>query len=206
MTHSWKPEFTSNDVVILEDKIVFSGYCQVKEFQMRHRLFAGGWSSPITRQVFTRPLAIAVLLYDPDADKVVLIEQFRVGALEEADSPWILEIVAGLVDADESVEQAVYREVEEEAGCELLSLIPVCAYLMSPGTTAEKMLIYCGRVKAPSQGKVCGLVEEVEDIKVHVIPTSDAFELLFQGKITSSPAIIALQWLKINHASLRFPQ
>jgi ADP-ribose pyrophosphatase len=205
MRISWAPQFHLKDVGILKEDKVFSGHCQVTEFELQFPLFGGGISQPVARELIYRPPAVAVLLYDPEADKVVLVEQFRIGALREFESPWLLEIVAGVTEPDESIIDTACREVKEETGCIVLSLISICAYLPSPGICGEKIVIYCGKVKAPDRGGNHGLVEEGEDIKVWVLKTEEAFRLLFEGYIVSSPAVIALQWLKINQSSLHFP-
>jgi ADP-ribose pyrophosphatase len=205
MSLSWAPQFHLKDVGILKAENVFSGRCQITQFELQFPLFGGGISKPVPRECMYRPPAVAVLLYDPVADKVVLVEQLRVGALREVESPWLLEIVAGVTEPDEPAIDTARREVEEETGCKVLALIPICTYLTSPGISSEKMIVYCGQVKAPDIGGNHGLVDEGEDIKVWVLKTDEAFRLLFEGHIVSSPAIIALQWLKINQFSLRFP-
>lgn len=205
MRMSWAPQFHLKDVVLLQKENVFNGYCQITQFKLQFPLFEGGLSQPVSRELMQRPPAVAVLLYDPEANKVVLVEQLRVGALQEKESPWLLEIVAGMTEPDEPVVTTACREVTEETGCTVLSLIPICAYLTSPGISSEKMILYCGKVKAPDLSEHHGLVEEGEDIKVWVFKTEEAFKLLAEGHIVSSPAIIALQWLKLNHASLYFP-
>ncbi len=205
MSLSWVPRFQRADVRILKEKNAFSGYCRIKQFQLQFPLFEGGLSQPVPRELVDKPPAVAVLLYDPLADKVVLVEQFRVGALRETESPWLLEIVAGVTEPDEPVVETACREVQEETGCTVLSLIPICTYLTSPGISAEKIILYCGQVKAPDHGGNHGLRHEGEDIKVWVFKTEEAFKLLFEGHIISSPAVVALQWLKINQFSLHFP-
>lgn len=205
MADQWLPQFAGKDVFGLEEKELFSGYSRICRYSFQHPLFSGGQSHSIHREVFLRPKAIAVLLLDPDQEQIVLIEQFRVGALSEPNGPWLLEIVAGVVDEHEDLEKAAFRETKEETGCTILSLLPVGAYLASPGVSNEKLFIYCGRVQAPKTG-IYGLSEEGEDIKVHVLSIETAFQLLAQGKIVSAPAVIALQWLHINRFALRFPQ
>jgi len=206
MMSPWTPHFQKQDAKLLKEETVFSGYSQVKQVEVQIPLFQAGISHPLQRELFCRPSAVAVLLLDPETNQVVMIEQFRPGALFEGESPWLLEIVAGVIEANDTPEASAYREVKEETGCEILSLILVCSYLVSPGISNEKIIIYCARVKAPLAIEFHGLAEEGEDIKVHVFSTEGAFQLLSQGKISSSPTIIALQWLQLNLSSLRFPQ
>ena len=112
---------------VLEKTIGYDGFFRMEKYQLRHELFRGGWSPDITRECLERGHAVAVLLYDPDQDQVVLLEQFRVGALEFPGGPWLLEIVAGIMDDPaETAEEVARRETAEEAGCELLDLLPIC--------------------------------------------------------------------------------
>ncbi len=206
MTIHWAPQFALADLKIVTETEVFSGYSKIKQLQLQHALFEGGTSQPLFRELIVRPAAVAILLYDPEQDKVVMIEQFRVGALSDPEGPWVLEIAAGVMEPNESIEQTVYREVKEETGCEILSLVPICSYLTTPGISNEKIHLYCAKVIAPLNEQIQGVSGEGENIKVWVIDRKEAFHLLSLGKIMSSPAVIALQWLKLNGTSLHFPQ
>jgi ADP-ribose pyrophosphatase len=204
MSNKWVPQFLRKEVRVLEETIVYAGYSTMKRFSFQHPLFKGGWSKPIKREVLSRPLSVAVLPYDPDTDQVVLIEQFRTGAFESLEEPWLLEIVAGMVEPGDTALQTAYKEMQEETGCTLLATLPITEFLLSSGISSEKTAIYCGRIKAPVGGSVHGLAEEGEDIKVHVFKTEEAFALLQAGKIRSASALIALQWLALNRFSLHF--
>ena len=161
--------------------------------------FSGDWSHPLVRELFERGHAAAVLPYDPIRDEVVLIEQFRVGALNAPGGPWLMEIVAGIIEADETTEDVVKRESIEEADCIITDLIPLYNFLVSPGGTTESVALFCGRVDTIHAGGVHGASEEGEDIKVHVVAVDTALALLQAGKINSVSAIIALQWLSLIH-------
>jgi ADP-ribose pyrophosphatase len=204
MTIQWKPQFVKEDALIAGEELLFSGYGQIKKLDLQFPLFKGGLSNLVSRELYHRPPAVAVLLFDPEQSKVVMVEQIRMGAFSE-DNPWLLEIVAGVCDEGENRVETAYREVKEETGCTILSLLPIVHYLASPGISDEKIFIYCAQVVAPITGGVHGLAEEGEDIKVHVFSLEEVFELLSLGKIISGPAVVALQWLKLNYLSLHFP-
>ncbi|MCK7470325.1 MAG: NUDIX domain-containing protein [Desulfomicrobium escambiense] len=188
---------------VLDKSICYSGFFRMEKYRLRHELFAGGWSPEMTRECLERGHAVAVLLYDPDSDQVVLLEQFRVGALEFPGGPWLLEIVAGIMDEPgETTEAVARRETVEEAGCEILDLIPICHYLVSPGGTSESITLFCGRVDTSRIGGLRGVVEEHEDIRLHVVSRSEALNLLHSGRINSAAPIIALQWLELNRLKL----
>jgi ADP-ribose pyrophosphatase len=207
MDKAWEPEFSSQDYRILKEEELYSGYCPVKGFALEFKLFNGGISHPVQRELVNLPPVAAVLLYDPKQDLVVLIEQIRTGAFHDPSGPWLLEIVAGRIDEGETAESCAHREAMEEAGCIIDSLIPICQYWVSPGISNEQTSIYCGITKSIQTGQIFGLQHEGEDIKIHTIAAKESFALLREGKITSASAVIALQWLELNHSSfLHVPQ
>jgi len=190
----------------------FDGYFKIDRYTVRHRLFEGGWSEPFTREVFERGHAVVVLLYDADLDSLVLVEQFRIGAYAalsstpwwDADtSPWLVECVAGIIDGGETPEQVARREALEEAGCEVRELVPVQRIMASPGGCSETVFLFCGQVDASKAGGVHGLDDEHEDIRVLVVPVTEAFEWLESGRIVHSISIIALRWFLHRHRHLR---
>ncbi|MYM59528.1 ADP-ribose diphosphatase [Vibrio sp. OCN044] len=204
MSHSEEQqhEFTSKDVEILSKETVFSGFFNMVKYRFRHRLFNGGWSEVIEREMFERGNAAAVLPYDPVTDKVVLIEQIRVGALTHS-SPWQLEIVAGIIDKGESAECVARREAVEEANVSIGDLLKVTSYYPSSGGCSERLDVYVGKVDASNASGIHGLDYEGEDIKVHVVNRETAYQWVVEGKFENGASIIALQWLQLNYQSVR---
>ena len=98
-------QYTKKDVEILEEKNVYNGYFKMNSYKVRYKLFDGNWSRIFGREVLMRGDVVGVVLYDPSLDKVVLIEQFRIGALRDDHSPWLLECVAGVLDKNETLER-----------------------------------------------------------------------------------------------------
>ena len=206
MTKQWRPQFGSDDLEILAEKRSYVGFSEIKQFELHFPLFQGGMSHPVHRELIIRPSAAGVVLVDLSHQKVVLIEQFRIGALSHTKSPWLLELATGVIDAGETPEDAARREVFEETGCELKALVPICSYLTTPGIASEKIYLYCGLIEAPlTDGNICGLEEEGENIRVWTFSFQEAFDLLKNGQIVSSPAVIGLLWLQLNQAALPFP-
>jgi ADP-ribose pyrophosphatase len=146
---------------------------------------------------------VAVLLYDPDRDEVVLIEQFRVGAVYEPQRAWLIEIVAGAIEDGETAEDVAYREAIEEAGCEIKELLEIQQFYTTPGGCSERITLFCGRVDSTAVGGVHGLVEEDEDIRVSAVKFADVFQMLEDGLIESGIPIIAIQWLYIHRDTLK---
>jgi ADP-ribose pyrophosphatase len=188
---------------LLEEQRLYDGFFSLIRYRFRHTLYRGGWSEPLERELFHRGRCVAVIPYDPVRDHVVLIEQFRVGAMKTEEDPWLLEIVAGAVEEGEGADDVAHREADEEAGCEIQHLIRLYEFFTTPGGCSEKLTLFCGIVDAGEIGGHCGLAEEQEDILVRVVSFSEAMELLQQGRIESAIPIIALQWLALNRDRLR---
>lgn len=191
------------DVQILGRETAFRGYLRVERLRLRHRLYAGGMGGELTREVIRRGNAVAVLPYDPERDRVVLIEQFRIGPYARGDEPWQIEIVAGIVEHGEEPVGVARREAREEAGLDFTELTHALDYYSSPGILSEHIAVFVARVDASDAGGVHGLDEEGEDIRVLAIGFDEAMTLLAEGRIEASPAVIALQWLALNRDVLR---
>ena len=188
---------------ILAQETLHEGFFGLERYSLRHTLFNGGWSPALSRELYRRSNCVAVLLYDPQRDEVVLIEQFRVGAILQPQRAWLLEIVAGAIEAGETAADVAYREAEEEAGCQILDLLEIMSFYTTPGGSSERITLFCGRVDTSQVGGIHGLQEEGEDIKVSAVPTEKVFQLLENGEIESGIPIIALQWLWIHRLNLR---
>ena len=194
---------TEEDVRVAEKAAVYSGYFRIDQYRFKHRLFSGDWSAEIVREVFERGHAAAVLPYDPERDAIVLIEQFRIGAYAANRPPWLLEVVAGIVEPGETVESVARREIEEEAGRTVTDLIPITQFLVSPGGTSQTTSLFCGRVDSEGVGGIHGLIEEHEDIRVMSLSFDRALAMLEGDRIVDAATIIALQWLALHRAELR---
>ena len=197
--------FSQADVEVVEREECFRGFYKLDRLHLRHRLFAGGMGKLINRELFVRHDAVCVLPYDPRRDEVVLIEQFRVGAMGKTDTPWLIELVAGLIDKEGEVnpEDVAHREGEEEAGVTFTSLWPITRYFPSPGGSTEFVHLYVGRCSTEGIGGLHGLEEEAEDIRVTVWAYEDALQAVRDGRISNAASIIALQWLALNRAEVR---
>jgi ADP-ribose pyrophosphatase len=193
------------DVDILDARTAFSRHLGVDVVRFRHRLFAGGWSGERVFDIVRRGTAAAILLYDPERDSVVLIEQFRLAALYGGRSPWQTEAVAGLIDAEgETPEEVARREAREEAGLDPLGpLVPIQTILPASGSYDETVFLFCGRVDASGAGGIHGLAEEHEDIRVVVKTIPEIEALIETGQIDSAHTLISLYWLLRHRDRLR---
>lgn len=195
--------FTKNDVEIIARESLYSGFFSLTRYRFRHRLFNGEMSGEVVREVFERGHAAVLLPYDPVNDEVVLIEQIRIPAFDSSPTPWLLELVAGIIEPGESPEDVVRREAVEEAGIVPGRVKPVINYLASPGGTSERLAILVGEVDARVAQGNHGLEEENEDILVHVVSREQAYQWVEEGKIDNAASVIALQWLELHHEKLR---
>ncbi len=187
------------DIEVIHTTEEYAGFLSIFKFQLRHRLYNGEMSRIITRELVERGQAVAVLLYDPQADAVVLIEQFRIGALRDPDSAWLLEVVAGMVEKGESLTDVARRECREESGCAPAALHHIGRYYLTPGGSSEQIHLFYAEVDSSGlHGTLAGVAGESEDIRVKVIPWAEAVALMDSGRILNATAMIALQWLRLR--------
>ncbi|MCK7072511.1 ADP-ribose diphosphatase [Enterobacter roggenkampii] len=203
-----KPEklpvtFAKNDVEIIARETLYSGFFSMDLYRFRHRLFNGEMSGEIRREIFERGHAAVLLPFDPVRDEVVLVEQIRIAAYDVSESPWLLEMVAGMIEEGETVEDVARREALEEAGLLVGRTKPVLSYLASPGGTSERLSIMVGEVDATTAEGIHGLADENEDIRVHVVSREQAYQWVEEGKIDNAASVIALQWLQLHYQTLR---
>lgn len=196
------PEYRREHVEVVDHQRCFDGFFAIDTLRLRHKRFDGHWSGTFTRELFERGEAVCVLLFDPDNDCVVLAEQFRIGALQDDRSPWLLELVAGIVEPGEHYHEVAARETQEEAGCEFYRLLPICNYWVSPGGTSERVQLYCGLIHSDGVAGIHGLEAENEDIRLHTLSFDQAYRAVESGEINNAATIMALQWLKIHHAHI----
>ena len=191
--------FNKKDVFNLTKRILYKGFFSLFEYRFQYRKFDGSVSEMVSREILERGHAVVLLAYDDKRDEVVLIEQIRIAAIDTQASPWILELIAGMMDHDnESTEEVARREAMEEAGIVIGQCKPIISYLASPGGLTEQLHILVGQVDSSTAKGVHGLAEENEDIKVHVVSREQAYKWVEEGVINNAASIIALQWLQLN--------
>ena len=193
----------NNDVDIEARETCYQGFFRMDRLRLRHGRFDGGWTPTLTREVLLRGLAVAVVPYDPVRDEVVLIEQFRAGALVAGEPAWMVEIVAGMAHEGEDPEAVARRESVEETGLEIGAMEPIARFMPSPGGSSEVVQIYVGRVDADGAGGYHGVEDEGEDIRVFRLPADEAFGMLDDGRIDTAITLVGLYWLTRNREALR---
>ena len=198
-----EPFNRAQDVELVEKTTPYRDFFRVDVYRLRHRTFGGGWTEVMSRELFERGHATVVLPYDPARDTVVLIEQFRIGAYAAGFAPWLIEPVAGIVEAGETPEEVARREAVEEAGCEITDLEPIGTVLSTPGGCSEVLHLYCGRVDSAGIGGIHGLAHEHEDIRAFTLPMDTALERLAKGAYNNASTVMTLQWLALNRERLK---
>lgn len=194
--------FSKNDVEIIARETLYRGFFSLDLYRFRHRLFNGEMSQEVRREIFERGHAAVLLPFDPERDEVVLVEQVRIAAYDTSETPWLLEMVAGMIEEGESVDDVARREAMEEAGIEVKRTKPVLSFLASPGGTSERSSIIVGEVDGTTANGIHGLADENEDIRVHVVSREQAYRWVEEGKIDNASAVIALQWLQLHYKEL----
>ncbi|SFR09161.1 MULTISPECIES: ADP-ribose diphosphatase [unclassified Enterobacter] len=195
--------FTKNDVEIIARETLYSGFFSLDLYRFRHRLFNGEMSGEVRREIFERGHAAVLLPYDPVRDEIVLIEQIRIAAYDTSETPWLLELVAGMIEEGESEEEVARREAVEESGLVVERVKKMLSYLASPGGTSERLTVMVGEVDATQAEGIHGLVDENEDIRVQVVSREQAYQWVEEGKIDNAASVIALQWLQLHYKELR---
>jgi ADP-ribose pyrophosphatase len=192
------------DVQPVRAEIGFSRFLRIDVVHFRHRLFSGQWSNERAYDVMRRGDAVALLLYDPERDAVVLVEQFRLPPLYCGMSPWQIEVVAGLVEPGEDYDAVARRESREEADLAPIGdLVPIQRYMPSSGASDESVMLLCGRVDSSQAGGVYGLAEEHEDIRVVVKSYAEIEAMVDAGRVETGHTLICFYWLLRHRECLR---
>ncbi|MFW5453220.1 NUDIX domain-containing protein [Thioalkalivibrio sulfidiphilus] len=188
---------------IIDDRLAYEGFFRIRSLRLSHSRFQGGDPLVVKRELLERGHAAAVLPYDARRDRIVLIEQFRVGALEAERGPWLMETIAGMIEPGERAEDVVRREALEEAGCQLGELVRLYEYHSTPGGASERVTLFVGQTDSEGVGGIHGLEHEGEDIRVHVLDAEEAFARMDSGLVDNAMTLIALLWLRLNREMLR---
>lgn len=201
---SIRTAFTPGDVTCHGMTRAYTSFLAVQELRLSHRRFDGGRTAELDRSVVLWGDAVTILPYDPVRDRVLLIEQFRCGPMARGDAnPWCIEVVAGRIDRDESLEDTARREAREEAGIEIGRIVPAGSYYPTPGLAAEHMTGFVGEADLPGTGGLHGLDHEHEDIRTIVLGFDEAMAQIEAGAVNTGPALLSLLWLAAQRDRLR---
>lgn len=196
---------TPDDMKILTKRPPKGAFFRIQDMDVQHRRFDGATSDVLIREIFAGIDAVLVLPYDPVRDRVLLVEQARMGPVLRGDpNAWTLEPVAGMIDARETPHQAAHRETGEEAGLTLNKLVDIAPFYPSPGSSTDYFHTYLGLCDLPMNETYTGGLEvEAEDLRLHTLGFAQAMALIKTGEITAGPLIMMLYWLAIHRDELR---
>ena len=190
-------------VRLLETKVISDSFGQVRRHQLQFKKFDGRWSPEIGRDVYVTGNAAIVLPYDPIADTVLLVKQFRMGPWSNGDEPWIYECVAGRIEPGHTAKETAYKEFREEAGLDLKDLIEIPGFYTTPGTMEEYMHAYCAHADLPPQGGIHGVANEQEDIQTLILSATEAIDWAFTGRVKAGPTALCLYWFAVKREGIR---
>jgi ADP-ribose pyrophosphatase len=150
---------------------LYSGYFEYLEALVKYKKFDNTWSDEVRREIFERGDAVAVLIYDPKHDTLIMVEQ--------------------------SPENCAVREVKEETGIDLKGeLTLISDHLVSPGATTERMWLFYAEADSQNAGGVYGLDSIGENTKVIKISRKRALKLIAKHEIFVASVILAIYWLE----------
>lgn len=194
---------SQKQIKILKKERAFKGFFEFNKYNFQFEKYDGTLSPPIEREIFERGHAVAALLYDPQKDVVVLIEQMRFPAYLASQDAWMTEIVAGMIDEGETPEQAICREIEEESQCHVQQLEFILDYMPSSGACTETVKLYLATVDSTTLSPYMGQADEHEDIFVFTMGAEEFIQKTFSNKFNNSVIIIAGLWFQANHQRLK---
>ncbi|HVJ54747.1 MAG TPA: NUDIX domain-containing protein [Aliidongia sp.] len=180
------------------------GFLQLDVCQVRQRRFDGALSPVLEREILVQADCVGILLYDPAADAVVLVEQARLPALLRGYPAIQAEIVAGRLEPGETAIDVARREVAEETGCVLQGEPElITTSLTSPGYNLEQFHLFYAAIDSTKAGGIHGVAAEHEDIRVLVLPYDEFRQRQADGCINNVFTLYAGLWLDLNRARLR---
>jgi len=201
----WRADHGLADVTLHDTRIPYKSYFATQELDISHRQFDGGQSATMKRAGFLMADAVTVLPYDPVRDRVLVIEQMRVGPLLRQDPrPWLLEPIAGRIDGGDAPEDTAKREALEEAGITLSALHLIGEMYPSPGAITEFLYSYIGIADLPDDiTGIGGLDSEHEDIASMLLSFDELMDLCDAGQLDTSPLFLSALWLDRHRKRLR---
>ncbi len=184
---------------ILNKKNLYSGFFNLNKYEFVHKKHDGNWTNTVEREVFSGAEVSGLLPYDPIKNEIILLQQFRAGALSRYDKDYLYEIVAGIINKNEKAEETAKRECIEETGCKVKKITPILSYFPAPGSSESYYHLYLGEINSFDGKRIMGLEDENEDILVKSFKIDEVRQLLKEKKIMNGLTLIALQWFFLEY-------
>ncbi len=184
---------------IINEKELYSGFFKLKKIEFNYQKHDGSWSNEVDREIFGGAHVSTLLPYDPKKKEIILIQQFRAGVISRYDEDYLFEIVAGIIDKNETPEETAKRECFEETGCIVNKVTPVQGYFPAPGSSESYYDLFLGEVNSFEGERIRGLETENENILVKSYKVEKVRNMLKKGKIKNGLTLIALQWFFLEY-------
>lgn len=185
---------------IIKKENLYKGFFSMNKYSICHSKFGGGMTRVFERELLERGHAVAVVPYDPIKKKLVLIEQFRPGAMFDRESPWLIEVPAGIIDKNEAPEVTVERELQEETGLSCKEVKFISKFFISPGGCTETISLYTCNLDIEEEKVrgIHGLDVENEDIRVTIKSLEEALQMIENGEICNAMTIVGIQYIALH--------
>jgi nudix-type nucleoside diphosphatase (YffH/AdpP family) len=189
---------STRSVILRNRRRLYDGVFKLEELTVAHSSVDGTMAPDRKVLVFERGDSVGALLRHRDRNEMILVEQFRAPVWERnPDAGWLIEIVAGVIDAGETAEEAIRREVLEETGFKVDRFEPVTTYFSSPGACSERVsLFYAEVTDADKIGAGGGNPGEGEDIRIVTIEPDALFARIARHEIEDPKLLIAACYCK----------
>ncbi len=140
--------------------------------------------------------SVAILIYHREHNSFVLVKQFRPAVYLNNDNGMTIELCAGIVDKDLTLQEIAHEEIEEECGYRvpLEKIEKITSFYTSVGFAGSKQILYYIEIdesmKVSEGGGVDGELIEVVEISM-----KEAKTLIYDETIAKTPGLMfAFMW------------
>ncbi len=192
------------DIAINATRRVFDGFLKLDEVSVSFdRLSGKGRIENQKRLVLERGDSAAVLIHETDTDTILLTEQVRPATV--AKGPGVIrEVVAGTIEAGETAQDCIIREIAEEIGYRVAKsrLKRLGTFYVSPGGSSERIVLFHVEVTARQRinAAATGVAGEGEDVALVKLPRAAFVAQALTGKLDDAKTLIAGLWLAARDA------
>jgi nudix-type nucleoside diphosphatase (YffH/AdpP family) len=177
-------------------EVLADAWYVLRRATFEHRLPDGTWRRE-QREAYDRGNGVTALLHDPERDTILLVRQYRLPAhLNDHPDGMLLELPAGLIDAEEDAVEAIRRELVEEVGHDVTDLRRLWTLYMSPGSVTEHVTFFVGTYGAHTRvGAGGGAADEHELVDLVELTVEDALTMVVAGEIADAKTVLAIEHL-----------
>lgn len=191
-------ERVDSDRIKVQNRTVLSDkWARLEQVSFDYLRSEGDWQ-PQTREIYHRGHGAAILLYNLQHGSIILTRQFRLPAWAMGGEGFLLEVPAGIIEAENPV-ATIVAETEQETGFLIGEPDFLFKAFASPGSVTEQLFYYAAPYdKQQRSGTGGGLAEEGEDIEVLEVALDQAVQWVKEGIIMDAKTIILIQYAQIN--------